>query len=59
MNTSARQLLHQSEKKVLAIKLVSGLAAAVIIIMSVYNCIQQLPFYMQTLASFYLMYPFF
>lgn len=49
----------QAEKKVLAIKLISGFAALAIIIMSVYNTVYQLPYYMQTLASFYLMYTLF
>ena len=51
----SRAQLHQNEKRVMVIKIISGIAALVITGMSTYNCIHPLPYFMQTLASFYLM----
>ena len=48
------EAIQRNEKRVVIIKIVSGLAALAIISMSVKNLIDPLPYYTQSLASLYL-----
>jgi hypothetical protein len=49
-------MLPENERKVLPIKVISGLASIIVIGASFMNIINPLPYLMQTLASVYLMY---